>query len=551
VQISQVGYHPQETKIAVIETDKLDANVGDVKLLKFTDDGKTEIAYSVKPQSWGDFLRYKYYKFDFTKISDEGMFQIQYGNYKTAVFPISKSVFQRHVWQPTLEYYLPVQMCHMKVTDRYRIWHGLCHDDDAIMAPINFNLFDGYSQGPSTYTSYQPLEHVPNLNVGGWHDAGDLDLRVESQAGEVQILSQAYEEFNVNYDETTIDQNTKEVFIHVPDGKADILQQIEHGALTVVAGYKAMGRFYRGMISETIEQYTMIGDCMNETDNLKYNSNFKPGEKSGESSSIRDDRYVFTEDNPMRDLNTAACLAAGYRALKNYNTELADDCLTIAEEVWKARQNAMLGFRVEAAVELYLSTKKDEYKNFLLSNADGIAKGFERVGANVARVVNLLGDNSFKEKMITAAKTYKQKVDELQKENPYGVPYRPDVWGAGWNIQEFGKDQYYLHLGFPEVFTDEYMLNALNFILGTHPGSNTSSFASGVGANSTTVAYGFNRADWTYIPGGVVSGTAMIRPDLPEYKVWPYFWQQTEYVMGGGATNFMFLVLAADKILNQ
>jgi len=43
----------------------------------------------------------------------------------------------------------------------------------------------------------------------------------------------------------------------------------------------------------------------------------------------------------------------------------------------------------------------------------------------------------------------------------------------------------------------------------------------------------------------------MIRPDLPEFKIWPYFWQQTEYVMGGGSTNFMFLVLAVDHYLNK
>ena len=85
-------------------------------------------------------------------------------------------------------------------------------------------------------------------------------------------------------------------------------------------------------------------------------------------------------------------------------------------------------------------------------------------------------------------------------------------------------------------------------MLGVHPGINNSSFASGVGANSVTTAYGVNRADWSFIPGGVASGTALIRPDLPEMKIWPFFWQQTEYVMGGGATNFMFLVLAVDAL---
>jgi len=55
----------------------------------------------------------------------------------------------------------------------------------------------------------------------------------------------------------------------------------------------------------------------------------------------------------------------------------------------------------------------------------------------------------------------------------------------------------------------------------------------------------------SYIPGGVVSGTALIRPDLRELKNFPFLWQQAEYVMGGGASNFMFLVLAADQVLKQ
>ena len=102
---------------------------------------------------------------------------------------------------------------------------------------------------------------------------------------------------------------------------------------------------------------------------------------------------------------------------------------------------------------------------------------------------------------------------------------------------------------FPDIFPKELMLNALNFVLGCHPGSNTSSFASGVGAKSVTTAYGINRADFSYTPGGVVSGTALIRPDFPELLTWPFLWQQTEYVLGGGSSHFMFLVLAAIDVL--
>ncbi len=62
------------------------------------------------------------------------------------------------------------------------------------------------------------------------------------------------------------------------------------------------------------------------------------------------------------------------------------------------------------------------------------------------------------------------------------------------------------------------MLNALNFILGCHPGESTASFVSNVGANSQIAAYGFNRAEFSFIPGGVISGTNLVRPDLPELK---------------------------------
>jgi len=130
------------------------------------------------------------------------------------------------------------------------------------------------------------------------------------------------------------------------------------------------------------------------------------------------------------------------------------------------------------------------------------------------------------------------------------VPYRPYLWGAGWEIQSRGYQYYYLHKAYPEIFGPELVFDALNFILGCHPGSNNISFASGIGAKSAIVAYGWNRADWSYAPGGVISGTALIQPDFPELLEYPYLWQQTEYVMGGGSSHYMFLVLAAKKILN-
>ncbi len=556
VQVSQVGYHPNQEKIAVIETDKIDNNVEDVKLLKINNKGGFTEIVSKKPSIWGDFLRYKYYHFDFSEVIEPGMYVVKYGDVITHAFQISKDVFKRNVWQPTLEYFLPVQMCHMRINDRYKVWHGRCHLDDARMAPINTNHFDGYFQGPETLTSFKSGDHVPGINVGGWHDAGDYDLRVESQASTVQGLAHIYELFKVDYDNTSIDQTTKTVEMLQPDGKSDVLQQIEHGVLSIVGGYNSLGRFYRGIIVPHKRQYILLGDAVNHSDNMIFSdttdvSNIDVSAIEMGKEGAPDDRWVFTEDNLGRTIETAAALAATSGVLVGFNDGLAENCLMIAENVWQASGEENQLKKVELAVELLKTTKKEVYAKFLIDNTSLITENIDQTGWLVGPVLKLIDNKKFQKKIRSAVQVYRANVAELEKQTPYGLVYKPNIWGAGWGIQNFGMRQYYLHTSYPDIFPSKYMLNAMNFILGVHPGVNTSSFASGVGSRSLTQAYGINRGEFSFIPGGIGSGTALIRPDFPELLEWPFLWQQTEYVLGGGTTDYMFLILAADQLLNK
>jgi len=552
VHVSQVGYHPRQKKVAIVELDSSDAATGEVHIKRISEEGGLEEVLSGKPEAWGKFLRYNYLRFDFTQVTKPGMYLIEYGTFRTQPFQISPNVYQRGIWQPVIEYFLPVQMCHMRVEQQYRVWHGACHLDDARMAPINYNHFDGYLQGPETFTKFKPGETIPGLNVGGWHDAGDDDFRIESQADEVSILASAYEAFHLDYDDTTIDESHRLVKIHVPDGKPDVLQQVEHGVLTILASYKAMGRFYRGVITPSLKQYTLIGEETNSTDNLFYDPSLKPDEHTATHSGKPDDRWLFTEQNPDHEYKGIAALAIAARVLKDFDPAMAQESLEAAEAMWKQDRDPSKGFaeKIAAAVQLWLTTKKPEYGQVLLDNRKEIIAHIDSVGWAVGQVLPMISDRSFVSDLHAAVTQQFSQMVKRQADTPFGVPYKPYIWGAGWDIQRFGVEQYYLHRAFPDVVTPEYMLNALNFILGVHPGENTASFASGVGARSMTIAYGINRADWSYIPGGVSSGTALIRPDFPELKDFPYLWQQGEYVMGGGSSNYMFLVLAADQILN-
>ncbi len=552
VQVSQTGYHPEQGKTAIIELDRRETKTETVRLLRFPETGEPEVVLERPAKEWGDFLRYRYLQFDFTPVKQNGLYVVEYGKSRSAVFQISEEIHSRNQWQPTLEYFLPIQMCHMRVKDRYRVWHNWCHLDDARMAPTQHNHFDGYLQGPSTLCPYNSGEHVPGLAIGGWHDAGDDDLRIESQAETIHGLALAYELGGIDYDNTTIDQEKRLVEIHRPDGKPDLLQQIEHGALSIVGGYKAMGRLYRGIIVPTLTQYVHLGEFGSVTDNRPY----EPEKGKGKPPALPlpgspDDRWVFTEDNPERELATAACLAGASRPLRKLNPPLAEECLRIAEELWTKTQEKDPLDRVGPAVELLISTGKPEYAAYLRANTELIARNFEKTGWLVGRTLPLITDAGYRQTLETAARKHLENVEKLARKSPYGVPYEPAIWGAGWGIQRFGVEQVFLHEAFPEIYPTHYFLDALNFVLGCHPGSNTASFVSGVGAKSTSPGYGFNRADHASLPGGSVSGTALIRPDFPELLEWPYLWQQTEYVLGYGTTDYLTLVIAADRALRK
>lgn len=550
VQVSQVGYHPAQPKTAVVELDSRDESLAEAVLYRIAENGETPVG-NLKPREWGRFLRYRYLKFDFSPVTDEGLYRVRYGGSDSALFRIAKDVYERGVWQPVLEYFLPVQMCHMRVNEKYRVWHGHCHGDDARMAPTNCSHIDGYVQGPSTLTPYRPGDTVPGLDAGGWHDAGDFDLRIESQMGEVYVLTAAFEEFGVNYDATTIDQQAHVVEIHQPDGKNDILQQIEHGLLSVVGGWRSLGRLYRGIICGDLRQYVLLGDSAAMTGGVKGDG---------------DDRWVFTEDDPARELMAAGQLAAASRAMRSYDDALSREALEIARELYRTTRTdrgvpcscasedaagsaSPRSAKLFAAAELLLTTGGREYREHLASEMGFITQNIDKTGWIASRAAKAMG-RDFTDRLRPALERYKTELDSLCAETPYGIPYRPHIWGAGWSIQRMGFEYYFLHRAFPDIFGPAPVYSALNFVLGCHPGSNTASFASGVGARSATVAYGLNRADWSYIPGGVVSGTALIRPDFPELLDFPFLWQQKEYVIGGGSSHYMFLVLAAQHLLD-
>lgn len=587
IGFSQVGYHPKQSKKAIIELDKNYKTQGTMSLLRVRADGKKESVLSGKPESWGSYLRYNYSVFDFSSVTEPGLYQLQYDDQVTPAFRIDAKIFAG-VWQPTLDFFYPVQMDHMTVKEAYRTWHGLSHMDDALQAPPNYEHFDLFAHDANLDTPFKPFEHIPGLNYGGWYDAGDYDIRTQSQYQTVQQLVHAYEEFQIARDNTTVDQAKHYTEINRPDGKNDILQQIEHGTLALIAQHRAIGHAIPGIVEAHLYQYPHLGDGATKTDNRIYNKKMDPHAaargvgrmyepstvdptptedvmtEDGKFSGRFDDRWAFTSNTTALNYGSAAALAAASRALKGYNDDLARECLATAKKVWEYEAGRTpntyffgntTGGRLEdeklkAAVQLLLSTRDVKYTNAVRELFPQMREHFR--GENVTMLVQAkpFMDAKYAADLEELAQDYREKINEVENESPYGVPITRGGWAGNGAVMSFGISSYWLNKVFPEIVEDELVYRSLNYIFGTHPDSNYS-FASGIGAESQTQAYGNNRADFSYIPGGVVPGVLVLPPDYPENKSdWPFFWGQNEYVIPMGS-HYIFLTHAAQKLLDR
>jgi hypothetical protein len=562
IAVSQVGYHPEQIKQAIIELDPGIRQMKNARLIRIENDNKLNEISSDIPVMWGKFLCYQYAVFDFSSVKDPGMYMIRYGDQTSRPFSIDREVYKEGIWQPTLEGYFPIQMCHIGVRDRQAIWHGPCHLDDALQAPLDMEHVDGYHQYENAETSYASLTPVPFLNQGGWHDAGDDDLAAGSQAATTQYLVLANEIFNGFHDQTTINYDDQMVQMFRPDGIPDFVQQVRHGALNLLSGYRAAGHSFAGIIA-TREGRNITGDWASQTDQLFYDSKLGPKEKTMTRSGVPDDRWVFTNRDSGLEYEVSAALAAASRTLEEYDEDLARECLEKAVNAWNFEQthdpvkkpNAYVPRNTNleeilATVELLYTTKEEKYATHLVSLLPEIKENMERAAWGVARVMDQIDDAQFKSDYMKALDGYQAKLDSTLATNPFGVPWRPRIWGIGWDIQQYALEHYFLVKKYPDLFNRELVLRVLNYVLGCHPGSSTS-LVSGVGAHSITSGFGVYRHMWYYIPGGMVSGTALVRPDYPELKEdFPYLWQQSEYVMPG-AGSYIFCVLAADDLLNN
>ena len=224
---------------------------------------------------------------------------------------------------------MPVQMDHMFVREAYRVWHGAAHLDDARQAPVNYSHWDGWSQGASTDNRFKPDSISPGLNVGGWFDAGDFDIQTPLAAANRAVIDRYLGRVRSAHDETTVDQQAHYTEIHLPDGKPDVLQQIEAWRIAARRSSQCYRICHSGHQRIAPVPIPPLGRCRNQ-----------------------DRRYCGQRRRPhgvhqpytcpqLRNCCRTSCLSTCFACPQPLR--FASEALRIAEFIWKDEHNRKAG----------------------------------------------------------------------------------------------------------------------------------------------------------------------------------------------------------------
>jgi hypothetical protein len=433
------------------------------------------------------YMQNEFAVFGFDDITTPGTYKVVWDAGDSREIRIKPTIYEDAVWLPTLETFIPWQMCHAHVTfaDGRLPELPACDMDDGQRVPANFPGIDGFRSYECNLTPYKEGDMIP-CGIGGWHDAGDYDLNVHAQAHSVWKLALTYEEFGINHDAMTLDLERQNVVVGKPDGIPDILQQVQWGARWLLCMQQKDGLVYPGVCGRPDGQY---------------NADVLPEKLSDGKPGTKDERHVYVDYQPDSQLAQVVALAAAGRVLKKIDAPLAVRCIAAAEQAYayyrkapdlcrpniyfeKRPEDGKVGSVAAALAELYLTTGKAAY----LAELEGLVPeldalkvtwpaaynsgcgGWWYAPSTLARLVPRLGEG----KLLASIKGLCQRAakEQVWEASPRPWPFQ---W---WHLLDWGAssysvcrvfDAYWIEKAVPGTFKLEQTQREMLWIYGYHP----------------------------------------------------------------------------------
>ncbi|MDR3627697.1 MAG: glycoside hydrolase family 9 protein [Ignavibacteriaceae bacterium] len=329
IRANQVGYLPRDIKTAVIMCEK---SIPVAKFeIKNTINDKIVFSGSLKKldRSYGKFIYC--YSADFSWLSTAGNYKIVAGGFSSHLFRIKNSIYNNVA--DSLMLFFKEQRC----GPTNPILHAKCHLSDASRL-----IGDANYSGPVDVT-------------GGWHDASDYVKFLSTTAYTTYMLI-----FSYDFDKT------KFSFDNDKDGIPDVLAEAKVGL--------------DWLLRCNYSKYKLVTQVQDLRDH-------SVGFRMPENDTLRFDRPAFAGigKNQIGIYTAALALASRVWAEKFKNPDFAKQCLAAAENLYSIRNkvpdidtsgtgtyrdNTYWGKLALGAVELYLTTKKQNYLSDAMVYAD-------------------------------------------------------------------------------------------------------------------------------------------------------------------------------------
>lgn len=503
---SRIGYPASGEKFVILEWPKNAARP----------DGRVRVegrgGRTVKEGKFGrtesvDYMQDNFATFDFSDLKEPGEYRLKWAGGETDWFPVRASVFEDRLWHPTLDTFIPFEMCHAAVDLGAGVTgHGRCHLDDGARVPANFTGPDGFFSYECEGTPYKAGERIP-LGVGGWHDAGDFDLNVPAQSFVVWTLSLAWEEFRIDRDAATLDAATGAFTAGKPDGAPDILQQVEWGAAWLLRMQQPDGRVWNGVCEQEGRRSGKPVESMTDG---------KPG--------TGDERQVYVDYHADTQLNFVIATAAATRVLRGLRPPLAARCLDASRKAFAYFQGNKEVYRpgsyaakrvagkerdgsvIAAAIELYLTTTETGYLTVVEGLAGALADpgylkfewplprdtqtgDFRYSPPFLARLHPRLPAGALKDAVGAACRRAAEVIAARAAIRPWPLEtWEFGMWGNNGTGLARAFDTYWLTRVVPDVLPPSVALRTMLWIFGLHPTCDTV-FVAGLGYPETRFLY--------------------------------------------------------------
>jgi endoglucanase len=453
IAVNQIGYVNKWPKSALIinslnpnQEVQLVNEVTDVELLKIKPT-KQKFAQSGVMVQW----------LDFSEAVQNGRYYLKQNDLRSATFVIDAFPFNNVNYYAMRSYYL--QRCGVKISDSSGLNHEACHLEDAIVA----NDDSSNRRGKRLQAS------------GGWHDAGDFGKYIAPASAAVNRLLSLYEN---NPSFFTDNQ------LNIPEsgnGVPDILDEVKVELEWMLSMQRQDGGVYRKLSGA---HWPKVGSPDLDT---------QP-------------RFVYGVSSP-ETAKFAASMAIAGRVFRGVDLDVSERYLKASENAWRWLETESKQFvdahldddngsgkylfsqtdqeksltsdiddRLAAAIELYLTTNKNEYFSYIEENiADVNYTLFEWKDISALSLFHLMQKDK-SPTSVTIRRTISNKlIDRAKKilkttvENPYGLANTRFVWGSNKMAAEEGITLVHAYQITKNKAYLKAAIDQLDYLLGMNP----------------------------------------------------------------------------------